>query len=68
MNSECGVVEIAFGLETGFAYEVFVFGFTVLRRLLAEIGEKANGFEVDIKNGVGVGEQAHGIGSGTLAQ
>ncbi len=68
MDGEGGVVEIALGLEAGLADEFFVFGLAIFGRLFAEIGEEADGLEIDVEDGVGVREQADGIGSGALAE
>ena len=68
VDGEGGAVEVALGFKASLADEVFVGGFALLRRLLAEVGEQANGLEVDVENGVGIGEEANSVGCGALAE
>ena len=68
MDGQRGVVEVAFGFEAGLPHEVFKFGFAISGRLLAQVGEQADGFKVDVKDGVSVGQQANGVGGGALAE
>ena len=68
VNCQGGAVEIAFEFEAGLANELFVFRLAILGRLLAQIGEQPDGFEVDVENGVRIGQEAGGIGRGALAK
>ncbi len=68
VNCQSGAVEIAFEFEAGLANELFVFRLAIWGRLLAQIGEQADGFEVDVEDGVRIGQEAGGIGRGTLAE
>jgi len=68
MNCDCSTVEIALKFESGLADKLFVLRLAILCRILAEIGEQANGLEVDVENRVGVGKKADGIRSSTLSE
>ena len=68
MDRNCGVVEVALKFESGLTDELFVFGLAILRRVLAEISEQADRFEIDVEDGVGVGKQADSVRSGALAE
>ena len=68
MNGEGGLVEIALELKAGLADEVLVLRIAILGRMLAEVGEQANGLEIDVEDGVGVGQQADGIGGSAFSQ
>ena len=68
MNGEGSAVQVALKLEAGLADELFVFRIAVLGRLLAQVGEQPNRLEIDVEDGVGVRQQADGIGRGALAQ
>ncbi len=68
VNRKRGAVQITFELEAGLAREVFVFGFAILRDLLAEVGKQANRLEVHIEDGISIRQQADRIGCGALAQ
>ena len=48
--------------------ELVVAGCEFGQRLLIEGGEVANRAEIDVKNGIGFGQQARGFRSGLLAQ
>ena len=68
MNGQGGFVQIAFELKAGLANEVFVLRIAVFDGMLAEIGEQANGLEVDVEDGVGIRQQADGVRGGALSQ
>src|SRR5271165_1576982 len=68
VNCECGFVQIALEFEAGLAHEVFVLRIAVLRGLLAEVSQKPNWFEVDVKNRIGSGQEPDSVGRGALAQ
>ena len=68
MNGNRRVVKIALEVEAGLADKVFVFRLAIRRRILAEIGEQADGLEIDVENRVGIGKKADGIGSSALAE
>ena len=62
------MVEIAFEFKSCLADELFVFGLAILGRVLAQVGEEPDRFEVDVQDGIGVGKQADGIGRSALAK
>src|SRR5271165_4250219 len=68
VDGERGLVQIALKLEAGLAHKFFVLRIAVLRRLLAEVSQKPNWFEVEVKNRIGIGQEADGVRSGALAQ
>ena len=68
VNRQSGAVEIAFEFEAGLANEFLVFRLAILGRLLAQVGEQPNRFEIDVEDGVRIGQEAGGIGRGALAE
>ena len=68
MNREGRLVQIALEFKAGLPDEILVLRIAFLRRILAEVGEQANGLEVDVEDRVGIGQQADSIGSRSLAQ
>ena len=67
MNRQGGAVQIAFKLEASLADEFFVFRLAVLGRVLTQGGEQPDGLQIDVQDGVRVGQEAGGIGRGALA-
>ena len=68
VNGQGGFVQIALELKAGLANEVFVLRIAVFDGMLAQVGEQANGLEVDVEDGVGIRQQADGVGGGALSQ
>ena len=68
MNGQGGFVQVALELKAGLANEVFVLRIAIFDGMLAEVGEQADGLEVDVEDGVGVGQQADGVRGSALSQ
>ena len=53
MNRQGGFIQVAFELEAGLPDEVLILRIAIFNRMLAEVGEQADGLEVDVNDGVG---------------
>ena len=68
MNGEGCFVQIALELEAGLTNEVLVLRIAIFDGMLAEVGEQSNGLEIDVEDGVGVGQQADRIRGSAFSQ
>src|SRR5271166_6626600 len=68
VDGERGFVQITLELEAGLAHEVLVLRIALLRGLLAEVGQKSNWFEIDVKDRIRTGQKTDSVRSGVAAQ
>jgi hypothetical protein len=68
MHRKGGFVEIALELEAGLAHKFFILRLMLAEGLFAETGKSADGFQVEVNNGVGTGKKAGRFRCGSLSK